>query len=101
MIISSEPIGSTSLLQLVGLDQRPSPASPSQIPLGQTFTGWFPVIAPLITPVQTLFIVPMGLLMVPELLIVTKLLMVPSLLKVPKLLMVPKLLLVPELLWVP
>jgi len=31
MTIVSEPVGSTSLLQLVGLDQRPSPASSSQI----------------------------------------------------------------------
>ncbi len=34
MIMVSEPVGSVSSLQFVGLDQRPSPASPSQIPFG-------------------------------------------------------------------
>jgi len=116
MMISSEPIGSTSLLQLNGSDQvSPSPPS-SQIPFGvQTSTGGFPKIGPLITPVQSLFIVPVVLLMpvlpallvmVPELLMVSKLLMVPPalLIMVPELLMVPpadEMLMVPVLLMVP
>jgi len=82
MTISSEPIGSTLLLQLSWSDQViPSPPS-SHIPLGQTFTGGFPIIGPVVTtPVQSLFIVPMVLLMVPDVLsMVPELLMVPSLL---------------------
>jgi len=45
----------------------------------QTSTGWFPVIEPVVTPVQSLFIVP-ELLMVPDML-----LMVPELSMVPEL----------------
>jgi len=76
---------------------------------GQTSTGRFPIIGPVITPVQSLFIVPVVLsivpptvlVMEPELLMVPVLLMVPELLlKMPPpelMLMVPALLMVPEL----
>jgi len=51
----------------------------------QTSTGWFPIIGTAVTtPVQSLFIVPLVLLMIPNVL-----LMVPELLMVPVLLMVP------------
>jgi len=47
---------------------------------GQTSIGWFPSIVPLITPVHSLFIVPLLLSMVPDVLsIVPELLMVPEL----------------------
>jgi len=80
MIISSEPVGSTPLLQLFRSDQSPV-APPSQTPFGlQTSTGWFPVIVPVVTPVQSLFIVPMALSMVPDMLLMEpELLMVPGL----------------------
>ena len=46
----------------------------------QTSAGLFPIIGPIVTPVQSLFIVPRVLLMVPDmLLMVPELLMVPSL----------------------
>jgi len=79
MMISSEPIGGTSSLQFCGFVQRPSAPSPSH-EIVQSSTGWFPIIEPVITPVQSLFIVPMVLLMVPDVLsMVPELLMVPSL----------------------
>jgi len=64
MIISSEPVGRASLLQFDASDQTPV-APPSQTPLGQTLSGWFPVIETVVTPVQSLFIVPILLSMVP------------------------------------
>jgi len=114
MIISSEPIGSTSSLQFCGFDQRSSAPSPSH-EIIQVSTGWFPIIGPLITPVQSLFIVPVVLLMpvlpallvrMPELLMVSKLSMMPPalLVMVPELLMVPpanEVVMLPELIMVP
>jgi len=51
---------------------------------GQTSTGSFPVIEPIITPVQSLLMVPVALLKVPDvMLMVPELLMVPVLLKMP------------------
>jgi len=98
MVMVSEPAGRVSLLQLSGSDQfTPSPP-PSQTTIEiQTSTDGFPSIIPLITPVQSLFIVPRLLLMVPDVL-----LMVPELFIVPLLRMVlPGLMvMVPELLMV-
>ena len=99
MVMVSEPAGRVSLLQLSGSDQfTPSPP-PSQTTIEiQTSTAGVPVIGlPLITPVQSLFIVPRLLLMVPDVL-----LMVPELFIVPLLRMVlPGLMvMVPELLMV-
>jgi len=92
IIIVSEPIGSTSSLQLNRSDQL-NPSPPPSHEIAQVSTGGFPIIES-ITPVQSLFIVPVVLLMVPE--------MLPELLMVPELTMVPeKLLMVPVLLMVP
>jgi len=78
MTIVSEPVGSILLLQFDASDQTPV-APPSHNPLGQTFTGWFPIIEPVVTPVQSSFIVPMVLLMVPDVLLMApELLMVPA-----------------------
>jgi len=103
MVILSRPPGSIPPLQFVVLDQFPV-APPTQTTIGaQTSTGWFPVIEPLVTPVQSLFIVPV-LLMVPPAVLLrvpasssSPLFMVPKLSMVPSalLVMVPKLSMMP------
>jgi len=89
MMISSEPIGSTSSLQLSGSDQTSAAPSPSH-EIIQVSTGWIPETEPIITPVQSLFIVPEALPMVPDVLsMVPELLMVPPLLLMVPWLMMP------------
>jgi len=84
MIISSEPIGSTSSLQLSGSDQTSAAPSPSH-EITQVSTGWFPVIGlPIITPLQSLFIVPLLLSMVPDVLSMVPELLIVPILKMPK-----------------
>jgi len=77
MMISSEPIGSTPSLQLFRSDH--TPVGPPTHEIVQVSTGWFPEIVPVITPAQSLFIVPEVLKRVVEMLMVPELLMMPEL----------------------
>jgi len=101
MIILSEPIGSTSSLQLSGSDQTSAAPSPSH-EIVQVSTGGVPETEPIITPLQSLFIVPLLLMMVPDVMSMVPelLMMLPLLMKMPlppvfDTVMVPELLMVP------
>jgi len=104
MVILSKPSGSIPPLQFVVLDQFPV-APPTHTIGTQTSTDGFPSIRPLITPEQSLFIVPVVLSRLPPALMV----MVPKLSMVPEwrmpllappfdIVMVPELVMVPAVL---
>jgi len=81
--VSVSPSGSESLNRTSAV-MEPSLGAviPSSFATGaelQTSTGWFPITGPRTTPVQSLFIVPRVLLMVPVFSMRPELLIVPSL----------------------
>jgi len=101
MMILSEPIGSTSSLQLNRSDQF-NPSPPPSHEIVQVSTGWVPETEPIITPLQSLFIVPLLLSMVPDVMSMVPelLMMLPLLMKMPlppefDIVMSPELLMVP------